>query len=63
MEPRTDITFSIHSYNRDGDRYEEGIFLHFGNTRVLVAAHPTEFIAVADKINGMAKEIAESFHS
>lgn len=30
-------TFSIDSHDQDGDVYEEGVYLHFENTRVRVA--------------------------
>jgi hypothetical protein len=32
-----DITFTVNSYDQDGDVVEEGIFLHFGETRIRVA--------------------------
>ena len=57
----TDILFSLHSYDQDGDIKESGIFLHFGEVRIKVANDPQEFILVADRIKGMANEIIDQY--
>ena len=53
--------FSVHDYDFEGDIYDRGIFLHFGETRVKVAEHLEEFKAAAERISGMAEEIAENY--
>lgn len=57
----TDITFSVHDYDFEGDIFDKGVFLHFGETRVKVASTLEEFKAVAERINGMTEEIAEGY--
>lgn len=54
-----DICFSVHTYDRDGDICETGIFLHFGDVRVKVAETIEEFNAVSERISGMSREISE----
>lgn len=31
------ILYSIDEYDKDGDRSEEGIYLHFGDTKIKIA--------------------------
>lgn len=57
----TDIYFSVHDYDFEGDIFDNGVFLHFGETRIKVAENPDEFKAVAKRINGMAEEITENY--
>lgn len=59
----TDIMFSVHDYDQDGDIHTSGIFLHFGETRVKVADNLEEFKAVTKRITGMANEISENYAS
>ena len=56
-----DIWFSIHDYDRDGDIYNRGIFLHFGETRIKVATTLEEFKRVTERISGMTDEIKENY--
>ena len=53
-----DIYFTVHDYDFEGDICDEGIFLHFGETRVKVAETLDDFKAVADRISGMTEEVA-----
>lgn len=55
------ITFSVNNYDKDGDVCDEGIFLHFGNTRIKVAQNAEEFKVVASTIQNIANEITENF--
>ncbi len=57
----TDIMFSVHDYDQDGDIHNAGIFLHFGETRVKVADDLEGFKAAAKRITGMVDEIAENY--
>ena len=54
-------TFSINDYDRDGDIFEEGIFLHFGVTRVKVADSLNEFAAFIEHLNKIYTEIRENY--
>lgn len=53
------VEYSINSYDRDGDRYEDGIYLHFGNTRVLVAKTLEEYKEFAMTILSIGVQIEE----
>jgi len=55
------VSFSIHSYDQDGDPYEYGIYVHFEDARIRVAETPEEFKLFAKRITGMQEEIEESF--
>jgi hypothetical protein len=57
----TDISFSVHDYDFEGDIFDSGIFLHFGDTRIKIADNLEEFKAVAHRINDMGEEIAENY--
>lgn len=56
-------TYSIHSYDGDGNPYEEGIFLHFGDTRIKVAEDINEFNEFLKKLFNMRHEIRSDFFS
>lgn len=51
------VTFSLNRYDRDGDIFEEGVFLHFGDTSVKVCDHPAEFKCFLVQIKIIAKEL------
>ena len=51
------ITFSINTYDADGDLVDEGIFLHFERTTIMVASNIVEFKRVVFQIEVIAKEI------
>ena len=51
------ITFSVNEYDRDGDVTEKGVFLHFGDTRVLVCDFVEEFPDVLQNIEDIKKEL------
>jgi hypothetical protein len=56
-----DILYSINDYDSDGEITDEGVYLHFGQTRVKVAETLDEFRLVAEWISGMVDEISESY--
>ena len=56
-----DILFSVNSYDKDGDIFEEGVFLHFGDTRVKVAANKDDVQALPEKIKNIVDEINENY--
>lgn len=62
MDPNN-ILFSVHDYDIDGDATDEGIYLHFGHTRVKVAENLEQFKKVADRIHGMVKEIRDNYQA
>jgi len=53
-------SFSVNRYDKDGDSYDEGIFLHYGHTCIKVATTLRGFKAHAKHISRMAEEIAEN---
>lgn len=53
--------FSVNDYDKDGDVVEYGIYLHFGDTRILVAETIYEFKRFVDRISSMPKEIEENY--
>jgi hypothetical protein len=54
------ILFSVNRYDKDGDSYEEGIYLHFGEIAVRVAETIEEYEAIVERLKGMTKEIREN---
>lgn len=56
-----DILFSVHTYDKDGDMEQDGIFLHFGEVRIRVADDLHGFTAVTERIASMAQEIADNY--
>lgn len=51
-------TFSVNLYDRDGDVYCEGIFLHYGDTVIKVASTIDGFRAHTASLKSMAEEIS-----
>ncbi len=56
----TSICFSVNRYDKDGDSYEEGIYLHFGETAICVAETIEEYEAIVERLKGMTEEIKEN---
>jgi hypothetical protein len=56
-----DVMFSVNEYDQDGDINDEGIYLHFGDTRVKVASSIVEFKQFVDRISSMVDEIEENY--
>ena len=56
-----DVSFSVHSYDWDGDIVESGIFLHFGNVRIKVAKTGSEFQDFINKLEQMRNEISDNY--
>ncbi len=58
----TDITFSIHRYDCDGDMMQEGVFLHFGDWAVVkVSDSVLEFFNFVSRIKAIEREIEMYF--
>lgn len=58
----TDITFSIHRYDCDGDMMQEGVFLHFGDCAVVkVSDSVLEFFNFVSRIKAIEREIEGYF--
>ncbi len=58
----TDITFSIHRYDCDGDMMQEGVFLHFGDCAVVkVSDSVLEFFNFVSRIKAIEREIEMYF--
>jgi hypothetical protein len=57
--------FSVNSYDSDGDLFEVGVYLHFGDTRVRVADTIEDFLdetnGIKRKIDNMVNEITENY--
>lgn len=52
-------TFSINSYDKDGDCFEQGIYLHYRHTRIRVASTIRGFKAHIKHLESMINEISE----
>ena len=52
MNPK-DLRFSVNSYHGNGELYEKGIYLHFNETRVLIAKSIEELITFRNQINSI----------
>ena len=58
----TDITFSIHRYDCDGDMMQEGVFLHFGDCAVVkVSDSVLEFFNFVSRIKAIERELEGHF--
>lgn len=53
--------FSVHEYDEDGDIFEAGIYLHFGDTRIKIAETLAEFQHFASEANRVCAEIAQNY--
>ena len=56
-----EVTFSVNSYDKDGDILEGGIFLHFGGTRVKVCEGINNLDEFVRDITAIAEEIKENY--
>jgi hypothetical protein len=54
------ITFSIHSYDSDGDIYERGIYLHFDETKIRIG-NLYCLTLFRDKLNKIIKEVEKNY--
>ena len=54
-------SFSVNSYDHEGDEFEEGIFLHFENTRIKVADDLAGLNNFIEHLQRMQKEILEIY--
>jgi len=54
--------FSVNEYDSDGEQVAEGIFLHFGNCRVLVATTLAEFREMVAVLDRSADEIERDYY-
>ena len=55
------VFFSINEFDRDGDLSEEGVYLHFGDSRVKVAKDLQDYRDFIAELQRMEKEIAEVY--
>lgn len=60
MHPKN-IMFSVNEYDRDGDATDEGVFLHFGGTRVKAAENISDFRTIVQHMESMVREIEENY--
>ena len=56
-----DILFSVNEYDKDGNKPEDGIFLHFGSTRVLAATSIEDFREIIGHFENMIEEIETAY--
>jgi hypothetical protein len=59
--PFSKPTFSVNHYDRVGDIVDEGVFLHFGDTRIKVCDTPMDFEDFIDHLHCIHSEIAENY--
>jgi hypothetical protein len=55
------VFFSVNEFDRDGDLVEEGVYLHFGDTKVKVAEDLKGYKDFVTELQRMDKEISEVF--
>lgn len=60
IDPR-DISFMINEYDSDGDIIEEGIFIHFGGTRLKICETLDEFDEFVECIEKIHDEIEREY--
>ena len=53
------VTFSVNEYDCDGDIVEEGIFLNFGDARILVAKNLEDYKEFCKTVSDMTDEISD----
>lgn len=53
------VLFSVNQHDKDGDVSEEGIFLHFGKTSILVAKNLEEFRQLRKNIEDIEKQLED----
>lgn len=56
-----DINFSLSDYDQDGDKVDNGVFLHFGTTRVKVAETVKDFREIVAHFESMIDEIESTY--
>lgn len=57
------IQFTVNTYDADGDCFEKGVFLHFGNARVCVAESPQDFIDhIVPAMEKIAREVRDNYN-
>lgn len=56
-----EINFSLSNYDKDGDKIESGVFLHFGGTRIKVAETVADFREIVPHFEAMIDEIGSTF--
>ena len=54
-----DLSFSIDCFDSDGDRYEKGVYIHFGNTAVRICESVDDIEYFDERINKIISEIRE----
>ena len=52
--------FSVHRYDRDGDRYETGIYLEYGDVSIKIAKNIEGFKAHAECLLNMIPELEDN---
>lgn len=56
-----DVTFSVNSYDPDGDIYEKGVYLHFGNTRIHIGRSLEDLKNFRSQVDIIINEITENY--
>jgi hypothetical protein len=55
------ITFTINEYDSNGVIWEEGVYLHFEDTRIKVAESIADFQKVVDQIQKINVELQKNY--
>lgn len=56
-------SFSTNLYDRDGDIYSDGIYLHYGDTMIKICEDIKGFNEYIEHLIVMKKEINEAFNN
>ena len=57
----SEISFSINEYDSWGDCIDEGIFLHFGDTKIRVTNTLEEFDIMINRLSRMVNDIRKNY--
>lgn len=55
------VLFSLSAYDSEGDCVEDGVFLHFGDTRIKVGTTMEDLDSIIDQLKSIRVEIEETY--
>jgi hypothetical protein len=60
-EPKPRITFSVNSYDKDGNEYEKGIYLHFNKLLRIKVGSMRELDSWITQLHNIRNEIENTY--
>lgn len=62
MSLAKNISFSVDRFDADGDKWEDGVYFHFGETSIRVAnLNNDDLDALEDRVKCLIQEIKETY--